>query len=247
LFSDTAVSFIRAIDLILISKRYDQLSNMFGTNSYIVYSSGYVGVYSSSYNDGACVCSSQFSCTEQIMLQQNTTRIPVQGWYIGCYMIDSLLDSTLECYYNETCIDLIYDLMPSVNFYGVVWNSSIPRPQSLNSSLAEMSLFPVNLTIRDCLQELLVNKWNPMTNFSKYYQECQPTECSYTASIRKDLLVVVTTLVGLLGGLSAALHLLAPIAVRILYDFVPAAWEFGKDKIGLNEQHSTNRVSSAPD
>ena len=216
---------------------------MFSTNAYISYSAGFVGVYPSTYNNGTCDCSNKFTCTQQIVLKMNTTYIPVPGWYIGCYMIDSLLDSTLECYYNQTCIQLIYNSFSTVNLYGVQWNTSTPQPQSLNVSQSLIGRFPMNSTIRDCLQELLVETWNPTTDFNSYYEQCQPTGCSYTLNIRKDLLVVVTTLVGLLGGLSAALNVLAPIAVRIIYDFIPEYFGYFQQKVGLSQRMSINRVA----
>ena len=216
---------------------------MYGTNSYVTTYNGIAGVYPSVYNNGTCKCDSQFTCTEQIMFRVNNTSIPVQGWYIGCYMIDSLLDSTLECYYNESCIDLIFETFPTVNYLGDSWNTSRPYPNVLNISRAQLSRFPVNSTVRDCLKEILVNQWNSQTNFTSYYTECNPTQCSYTLNIRKDLLVVVTTLIGLLGGLSAALNLSAPIAARILYDIIPVHWRCVQNKIGLRARMPINRVS----
>ena len=158
-------------------------------------------------------------------------------------MIDSLLDSTLECYYNETCIHLIYKTFPTINLNGDLWNISISHPEPLNTNEALMSRFLVNFTVRDFLQEILVDQWNPKTDFQSYYEECQPTECSYSLNIRKDLLVVVTTLVGLLGGLSAALNLMSPIAVRVLYDYIPIYFTYFQNKINIQHRMSINRVS----
>ena len=63
----------------IISKRYEQLSNMYGTNSYISSYNGIIYVYSSEYNNNTCRCNNRFTCTEQIMLHMNDTNIPIKG------------------------------------------------------------------------------------------------------------------------------------------------------------------------
>ena len=213
-FLGATASFSRALDLILFNKRYEQFLNMFGSSSYISLYNGRIDTYSEAYNL-TCDCGTMFVCTEQILLTVNNTNVPMPGWYIGCYMIDSRLDSTLESYYDKMYIDLIYASQPTVNWNGNYWNTSTPHPRPLNITLATMSRFPPNATVRSILNGLFVEDWHEEINFESYYQECQPTQCSYTENVRKNLIAVVTTIIGLLGGLSTALNILLPNTVRL--------------------------------
>ena len=56
----------------------------------------------------------------------------VPGLWTGSYMIGSLFESTFECYFNQSCIDKIYQLTVSTSFYpfnatAMIYNSSNTR------------------------------------------------------------------------------------------------------------------------
>jgi hypothetical protein len=157
-----------------------------------------------------------FTCAEEILLIVNNTTVPIPGWYIGCYMIDSLLDSTLEAYYDTMYIDLIYASQPTVNGNGEQWNTSTPHPQPLNITHAITSSFPPNTTVRNILNALFVEDWHGEINFENYYQECQPIQCSYTENVRNNLLGIATTILGLVGGLAKAFDFLVPNILRFV-------------------------------
>ena len=190
----------------------------YGTNSYLVVNNfNYVSVLQTMFNTHTCDCIRKFTCTEQIILTINTTMIlPVPGWYMGCSLIDSLLHSTLECYYDQMCIDSIYAAHMVWTWFPIPWNISAPRPGPLNTTRATMSRFSTNTTIRDCIKKLLVDDWHVETNFTAYYEECQPIQCSYTEGVRKNFISVVTTIIALLGGLMTVLNILVPNTVRFL-------------------------------
>jgi hypothetical protein len=174
----------------------------FGTNL--------VHLYLPSFNNNTCYCRTHFTCSEQTVFKFYNTSVPVPGWYTGCYIIDSLLHSTLECYYDPVCIHSIYAA------YGILDSDPVPRPRPLNVTRATMSRIPSNATVRDCISELFVENWHGKPNFEAYYAACQPTQCSYTERIRKSFISTATTIVALLGGLTKALDILVPNTVRFL-------------------------------
>jgi hypothetical protein len=151
-------------------------------------------------------------------------------------MVDSLLDSTLESYYDKMYIDLIYKFQPTVNWNGEEWNTSTPHPQPLNITRATTSRFPPNTTVRNILNVLFVEDWHEEVNFTKYYQECKPIQCTYNEKMRKNVLTVATTIIGLLGGLSTALNIVVPNSVRFVRG--PLQQYFGNFRRRINQRHA---------
>ncbi|CAF0854600.1 unnamed protein product [Adineta steineri] len=129
----------------------------------------------------------------------------VTGFYVGCYTTEALLRSTLECFYNQTCIDnLQIYLSPHSPMYVTALDSSLP------SQYSEYS------TIENLLNNLMIEEWNPTQMYDRYYDECQPIECTYTIKTRNNILYVITTLIGIIGGLTRVSKILVPISVKII-------------------------------
>jgi hypothetical protein len=62
----------------------------------------------------------------------------------------------------------------------------------------------------------MVEQWNRSIMYDRYYNECQPTECTYTHETKNSIIYIFTTLFGLTGGLTAALKLLVPRLVNFI-------------------------------
>jgi len=54
----------------------------------------------------------------------------------------------------------------------------------------------------------MVETWNEIIQYDEYYDQCAPEQCTYTFTSRKNLLQVITTTVGLFGGLSVGLRVI---------------------------------------
>ncbi|CAF1226590.1 unnamed protein product [Adineta steineri] len=129
----------------------------------------------------------------------------VTGFHVGCYTTEALLRSTLECFYNQTCIDVLqYYLLPRVLMNITALNSSLPSQYSQDS------------TIEYLLNNLMIEEWNPTQMYAQYYNECQPIECTYTIRTRNNIFYVITTLIGIIGGLTRVSKILVPILVKII-------------------------------
>ncbi len=209
-FSGIAASFSRSIDLVMISRRYEQLISAYTTIFQLEFGTNLVRLYLPNFNNNTCYCRTHFTCSEQTVFKIGNTSVPVPGWYTGCYIIDSLLHSTLQCYYDPVCTHSIYVA------YGILDGDPLLRPRPLNVTRATMSRIPPNATVRDCISELFVENWNVKKDFEAYYAACQPTQCTYTERIRKNFISTATTIVALLGGLTKALDILVPNTVRFL-------------------------------
>jgi hypothetical protein len=129
----------------------------------------------------------------------------VPGVYTGCYIIESLLQSTLECFYNQTCIRELRSYLIS---------TSLITSPALNSSLPTQ--YFTNSTIEDLVDHLMVEQWNSSQMYDGYYNACQPAQCTYTYVTKNDIIYIVTTIIGLAGGLITVLKLAVPLLVKLV-------------------------------
>ena len=57
------------------------------------------------------------------------------------------------------------------------------------------------------IDELFIETWKNSSNYSEYYLFCAPLECRYTYATKTNGLYILTTFLGLYGGLSVGLKL----------------------------------------
>ncbi|CAF4390250.1 unnamed protein product, partial [Adineta steineri] len=85
---------------------------------------------------------------------------------------------------------------------------------TLDSSL--LIGFSMNSTIQELVDELMVEEWNSSTIYDGYYNECQPSKCSYSYQTKNDAIYIITTLIGLVGGLITVLKLIVPRLIKMM-------------------------------
>jgi len=88
------------------------------------------------------------------------------------------------------------------------------KPIALDPSL--LVRFLENSTIEELVNQLMVEEWNQSIIYENYYNECQPLECIYTYQTKNNAIYIITTLVGLIGGLTTALKLIVPRMVKFI-------------------------------
>ncbi|CAF4184766.1 unnamed protein product, partial [Rotaria sordida] len=106
------------------------------------------------------------------------------------------MKSTLECYYNLSCmieLDRHFDLSLGSSF---------------NFSNLNEILNPPNETIETIINKLMIDSWTSNISFSSYYNTCSPSSCTYEYISQNDLFFVITTILGICGDLSLGLKLL---------------------------------------
>jgi hypothetical protein len=206
--STTTNEFLLSVDLIRGITQSNALFSGRFSNYYIYFPNGNVFVDSYPIYYGDCSCDLSATCVEQYPIYDNTGFIvlfTVPGLYFGCYVIESLLQSTLECFYNQTCIRELRSYLISASLIALpALNSSLPTQYFINS------------TIKELLDHLMVEQWNSSVMYDSYYNECQPTQCTYTHQAKNDIIYIVTTLIGLLGGLITVLKLVVPRLIKFI-------------------------------
>lgn len=160
-----------------------------------------VWAFPHSYDNDSCSCGTNPMCSSQASF--NGFIIP--GFRVGCYPLETLLQSTLECLYDSSCINqlktMYYQL--NVNF----------RP--LDSFLSSP-----NVTVQSLVDRLLVERWETNVSYDEYYRTCAPVSCTYIFNGQISVIYTVTIIIGLYGGLSRMFKIMSPILVNIGYSIL---------------------------
>lgn len=117
---------------------------------------------------------------------------------VGCYAIDALLHSTLECFFDPNCLNTILNFYPTRNLSGI----SI---LSMNQSK-----FPSKTLIKTLLGEAFLEQWATENSFTNYYNQCAPISCTYTGVRRNNGIYILAALLGLCGGFTVILRICIP-------------------------------------
>ncbi|CAF1296618.1 unnamed protein product [Adineta ricciae] len=173
-----------------------------------------VVVYSIPYSYSGCSCASSAKCAYQCRMYNGfhpTVLFYVPGMYIGCYPVESLLQSDLRCWYNQSCISQVQSY----------FNASAPmNVTALKAAVSEE--FVTNSTMEEILGKLMIEEWFPTLMYENYYNACSPSECSYVVEVRNSVVYIVTTVIGVIGGLVTILRLIVPRAVALNLNVFPS-------------------------
>jgi hypothetical protein len=162
------------------------------------------------YNLSSCNCATSPTCVQNMTLERSPLSLwSVPGMMSGCLPLDSMLESTLECMYDQACLDTISD--------------------TLNSSLRYIALIanrtrfhPINtFKLESIVTELFIEEWFSYVSFESYFNACQPESCSYTRFRKFDIFYILDTLIVVYGGLSIVLELTIPIVLKFIYKHLP--------------------------
>lgn len=160
--------------------------------------------------DGSyCNCTVSFSCeapTLEISASNSSrlnTSFVIPGLRLRCMPIDTCLQSSLECFFNQTCIDMIVSYIPiALNYNTMVLSAS--------------SRFHAETKVEALAFQLMVEDWGFNTTYEKYFDKCAPKSCSYAVATRHTIFQIIGELIGLLSGLCTVLHIVIMILVSIV-------------------------------
>ncbi|UJR11885.1 hypothetical protein I4U23_016064 [Adineta vaga] len=128
------------------------------------------------YNKSTSSC----SCALTPLCVQSATmdNVTLPGLMVGCFPLESLLQSTLELLYNRTL----------VNFLSKNINETF---NALDESLISQYK-PTITTVESILSQLMVEQWESVineTSYAMYYAQCSPSSCAFTYIKRQNLIV----------------------------------------------------------
>ena len=168
-------------------------------------------VYGTVYNHGTCSCMATVNCSQQLTQTKGNVNssgelLKIPGLVASCYVEQGTLQSTLECYYNQTCLDMLH-------FYvnpNIIFNIS-----ALDATRTD-SRFNVTTLVGDLVSQMMIEQWSNGSSHASFYDACQPLTCTYSYTGKNELIVVITTIIGLVGGIVNVLKLLVPRFVHLL-------------------------------
>ncbi|CAF3645712.1 unnamed protein product, partial [Adineta steineri] len=206
----TANTFQRTIQLIQPIYQGNQLISSMHANNFG--KDGELVVYLNSQIKQGCNCVLSPSCNSTVVIYRGLRDsvyqddpYPVSNIFYGCYPTQGLFVSTLECFYNLSCMLTLDEHI----------KSSVP----FNFSALNQSLNQPNETIEMIINRLMVDKWFSNVSFSSYYKKCLPLSCTYEYDGRNNIFISITTIISIFGGLSLALKLLIMISLEFIDKF----------------------------
>ncbi|CAF0973173.1 unnamed protein product [Adineta ricciae] len=146
-------------------------------------------------NDNSCSCGTNFTCSSSAIINNYS----ISGFRIGCFVTNSLLQSTLECLYNLTCINLLE------SFYSIQDVRILPLNPNLSSP---------NETVQSLVAHLFIDTKQSNVSYEKYDETCSPRLCQYSIEERIHVLYTITAIIGFYRGLTVALEIVATILVN---------------------------------
>ena len=175
------------------------------------YAGDFYSIVQSYENNGtSCLCSLWENCSAASHIYDDIDeKIPifnVTGFVSACYPLKALLMSTLECFYSAACFTALQKFIYPSN-----------STTSLSALSSESTLFSKKMTVEEMLNLLLVEHWTSNISHQSYYEECRPAVCTYSRLEGRNLVYIISAMLGLAGGLFKILMIFAPIITDAVY------------------------------
>jgi hypothetical protein len=206
--STTINTFMRTFQLVRATEQGNQLDNTNDNAAYNINSISRTTIMTTlSYSGCNCGLSPSCSVTAGIYDYDQysgefTEIYSIPNFFIGCFLLESLLSSTLECFYNISCMLKI--------------NSYLSSAQPFNFSALDPSLNSPNETIELIVDQLMVDTWSSNVSFTSYYKTCAPLSCTFQYQDHNNLFIVITTVASVFGGLSLGFQLIILIGLQLI-------------------------------
>jgi hypothetical protein len=203
----TVKNFIQSFNIVRDITHSNYLMSGLFTNAEVHFTiDPLVGLRFKFYNNGSCNCFLTPRCVVTVTCREinGSEEVPIPGLYIGCYVVDAMRSSTLECMYNRTCLDQLESILQSpLRFNATILDSS-------------RSKFAINSTIDTLLSNGMVEQWHQNISWSNYYEQCHPHSCTYSFRTKHNVVYMITIILSVVGGLFKILMFIVPLAVRLI-------------------------------
>ncbi|CAF3320013.1 unnamed protein product [Rotaria socialis] len=154
-----------------------------------------------------CSCGLQSKCLTQAVFTW-PRHVKVKDFLIGCLPSESFLASTLECFFDVDCINLIRNHTSG--------NIHLTHVLALNDRSMIHSRFQINTTVKELVKKLFMEEWPTNISYERYFSQCAPNICTYFYIDNANILYVANTLLGLYGGLTVVLDWWCPQLVKLI-------------------------------
>ena len=132
----------------------------------------------------------------------------IPGFRTGCSLVESMLTSTMQCFFDQSCINAIND-----QIYSTSVSPFNATAMSYNSS---NSRYKVTTKIQTIVEQLMIEEWNNQTSFDGYFSQCNPSKCVYTYNRQGDAGYIITIVIALVGGLTTILRIIISSLIAVV-------------------------------
>ena len=160
----------------------------------------YAKVFARPQTYGNCNCLSSSLCTQPL-------NPPLTGYLVGCTPFEALLQSSVACFYDRDCLELMKSYLSS--------SFVVPPPLNINATR-----FSLNETINSMVKELFIEKCSSAVDYNRFFDECRPFSCTVTITKRNSLVAILSIIFGLYGGLTTSLNLIVPLLVFSVHKII---------------------------
>ncbi|CAF1007717.1 unnamed protein product [Adineta steineri] len=91
---------------------------------------------------------------------------------------------------------------------------------------------------------MFVETCSSNVSYNQYFEQCKPDSCSVTLFESGSFIIIVTTILGLYGGLTTCLKLIVPFLVFSTYKLIPAASSNNNTPSIVNTDHEEHLPST---
>ncbi|CAF4287047.1 unnamed protein product [Rotaria sp. Silwood2] len=196
------------IDVFSLSWNFVMTENSQGTNA------SFVSVSTNQYT--TCSCATERSCSmpAQLVFPNGTSYYTFRGLVLGCFLLETILRSSLSCFYSMACIK---EFRAAMDLYYPadleIWSNETGIPVMLD---ARETRFSVTDTIETMAYSMFIESWTTNVSYENLFNTCAPNQCIYTYYYRIDALQLLTTFLSVFSALSGGLRFIVPYLVRIV-------------------------------
>lgn len=173
--------------------------------------------YNNTNTNTECSCATSKLCSEQAqMFFPNLTAFySVTGLQVGCFLSETIIHSSLSCFYSRNCLRTLFAALPlGGNDAHDAWAITIDE-KYFQPIYAFSSRFISNETIDAIAQSMFIDSWTFNVSYELFFNTCAPNQCSITYYYRFDALEVFTTFLSVFNGITFVLRFIVPYFVRI--------------------------------
>lgn len=137
---------------------------------------------------GDCNCGTlnASQCVAPMIIRNGS--FEVDGMFIGCLPLSSLLQSSLSCFYNTNCFQQFQKIL---NLESVVPSLNI---SVLNKTV--VSHFTPETPLKNIMDDLMIEDWSFQLDYLSYFHQCNVESCTYTYVQRNDIVSIFSRLLG---------------------------------------------------
>lgn len=220
---NTPIRFAQTLDLIRTTTQGNALLGLFSSNwkiiqdgegmntSFISQPRGYIDPEQNT----SCSCATSQTCTmpAQIFVYHDEVHYTLEGLILGCYSLETVLLSSLSCFYSMTCIHA-YRQAVGIDYIDIEeYHNTTGQPVQLDDSLTR---FNINDTIETMVYDMFIESWINNISYERFFNSCNPSYCTYKYYYRFDLLDLLTTFLSVYSGLSFGIRIIVPFLIKII-------------------------------